>query len=298
VNSNIGFTEEAISFECAGERLLGVVARPHHWELADLAVLVVVGGPQVRSGSHRQFTLLGRDLAACGVPTMRFDVRGMGDSSGSLRNFTQIDADIAAAIGAFQRHCPGLRRVVLWGLCDGASASLLYLQATQDRRVAGLVLLNPWVRSAQTLARTHVKHYYWQRLRQPAFWKKLLSGGVAGQALRDLGSNLRSARAPSPGGDPAAATLSFQDRMLQGAENFNGPTLWILSGQDYTAKEFADMTATHVRWKAVLQRAGSTHFELPDADHTFSSPTDERAASQRTSTWLMQLQATNGKTAP
>ncbi len=298
MNSNSGFTEEAISFACAGERLLGVVAYPNHWKLDDLAVLVVVGGPQVRCGSHRQFTLLGRELAACGVPTLRFDVRGMGDSSGSLRDFTQMDADIAAAIDAFQRHCPGLRRVVLWGLCDGASASLLYLQATQDRRVAGLVLLNPWVRSAQTLARTHVKHYYWQRLRQPAFWKKLLSGGVAGQAVRDLGSNLRSARAASPRSGQAAAALSFQDRMLQAAETFDGPSLWILSGQDYTAKEFADMAATHPRWKAVLQRTDSTSFELPRADHTFSTSSDERAVSQRTSAWLTQLWATARKTAP
>ena len=45
---------------------------------ASRGMLIVVGGPQYRAGSHRQFTLLARDVAATGVPTMRFDYRGMG----------------------------------------------------------------------------------------------------------------------------------------------------------------------------------------------------------------------------
>ena len=43
------------------------------------AVLVVVGGPQVRAGSHRHFVQLARHLATHGHAVMRFDVRGMGD---------------------------------------------------------------------------------------------------------------------------------------------------------------------------------------------------------------------------
>ena len=37
------------------------------------------------------------------------------------------------------------------------------MQATRDPRVAGLALLNPWVRSDAGLARARVKHYYRQR---------------------------------------------------------------------------------------------------------------------------------------
>jgi len=54
---------------------------------AACGVLIVVGGPQYRVGSHRQFLLLSRRLAAEGHPVMRFDYRGMGDASGAMRGF-------------------------------------------------------------------------------------------------------------------------------------------------------------------------------------------------------------------
>ena len=80
------FTETVLAFPCEGERLLGVVSAPEDALVTgDLGVVIVVGGPQVRAGSHRQFVQLARHLAAQGLPTLRFDVRGMGDSSGPQR---------------------------------------------------------------------------------------------------------------------------------------------------------------------------------------------------------------------
>lgn len=286
--------EHALRFACEGEQLVGVLSTPAE-AASDLALLVVVGGPQVRTGSHRQFTRLCRAVAAAGVPAMRFDVRGMGDSSGALHTFEHIGPDIGSALDALQARLPQVRRVVLWGLCDGASAALMYLHERQaqgrpDARVAGLVLLNPWVRSAQTLARAHVKHYYWNRLRQGDFWRKLLRGGVAGRAVKDLLGNLRAAR--SDGGAAAAAeaaALPFQERMLRGAEGFGGPVLWVLSGQDYTAKEFLEMVAAQGRWQALLRRPSAQRVDMATADHTFSSSSDEQALARSTVSWLGQL---------
>lgn len=276
--------EDALAFGCQGEQLVGVVSLPAGMP-GDLALLVVVGGPQVRAGSHRQFTQLCRTVAASGVPAMRFDVRGMGDSSGPLHTFEHVGADITAALDALQARLPGVRRVVLWGLCDGASAALMHVHAQADRRVAGLVLLNPWVRSAQTLARAHVKHYYWNRLRQGEFWRKLLGGGVALKALRDLAGNLKAARGGTPAASSAEA-LPFQERMLRGAEGFDGPVLWVLSGQDYTAKEFVELAAQVPAWRQVLSRPGTERLDLEEADHTFSDRVHEDALAARTVAWL------------
>ena len=129
--------ERVLLFTCQGLSLPGILhpGAPG----ASRGVLVVVGGPQYRVGSHRQFVLLARDLAAAGVPVLRFDCRGMGDAEGEFPGFEDLDADLAAAIDAFFTQVPSLREVVIWGLCDAASAALFY--AGSDARVRGLVLL-------------------------------------------------------------------------------------------------------------------------------------------------------------
>lgn len=262
--------ESTLSFACAGETLVGILARPAQTPSA-LGLVMVVGGPQYRAGSHRQFVLLARALAAAGHAVLRFDCRGMGDSEGQLRDFCSFDDDIRAAIDALQAAQPAVQRVVLWGLCDAASASLLYQQRQRDERVAGLCLINPWVRSAQTLARTQVKHYYRQRLRQREFWVKLLSGGVAVRAAQDLLNNLRQARGGRPAARAAIAALPFQEAMAQACLHFEGPMLLLLSGDDYTAKEFLEYAANSADWTAALARPQLRRLDLPEADHTFSN---------------------------
>src|SRR5262249_52771049 len=111
--------ETAFAFTCRGDSLVAIyhqaTGAPRR------GVVIVVGGPQYRVGSHRQFVLLARALAESGIPVLRFDYRGMGDSEGEFTGFEAIDLDIAAAIDAFVARCPSLREIVLWGLCDAAS---------------------------------------------------------------------------------------------------------------------------------------------------------------------------------
>lgn len=280
----MNFSEAALVFPVAGERLLGVVARPDGSR--DCAVLLVVGGPQYRVGSHRQFLLLSRRLAAEGYPVMRFDYRGMGDSGAAVRSFDAVGEDIGAAIDAFLEACPGVRRIVLWGLCDGASAALLHVQASRDPRIAGLVLLNPWVRSEASLAQTHIKHYYGQRLLQRAFWVKLLSGKM--QIVRSLRGLLGNAMLARGTGSPRQSR-SFQDLMAEGWRQFDGEVLLILSGQDYTAKEFLEYVASDVAWSGVLDSRKLSRVDVADADHTFSSEELRSRVENETLKWLAKL---------
>lgn len=263
----MNFTEHARVFGCEGEHLIGILALPD--APLDTGVVIIVGGPQYRAGSHRQFVLLSRALAAAGHAVLRFDYQGMGDSTGELQNFETVNPDIACAINTLQAGAPGLRKVVLWGLCDGASAALLYCQATQDPRVGGLCLLNPWVRSEASLAKTHVKHYYRQRLKEREFWTKLLSGQVGLSALSGLFRNMKAARSPKNADSPASK-LPFQGRMALAWASFDGPILLLLSGNDYTAKEFLDHVITSAAWKGALQKGKLIEHHAPEADHTFS----------------------------
>ena len=277
--------ERALTLGCQGDELFGVLSQPA--SPRGTGVVVVVGGPQYRAGSHRQFVLLARALARQGFAVLRFDVRGMGDSAGSPRGFEDIVPDISAAIDTLVREVPAVRQVALWGLCDGASAALLHVDAQRDPRVRGLVLLNPWVRSAESLARVQLKHYYWQRLGQREFWAKLLSGGVGQAAWRDLLANLRARRASAP----RAVQLSYQQRMARAWAAFDGDILLVLSGNDYTAKEFVDTTRSDPAWASALRHPRLQRQDVPAADHTFTSRASQARVDELTIAWLQAIEA-------
>lgn len=282
----MSYVERPVLFACEGETLVGMLSSPTDTMAAsDTGLVVIVGGPQYRAGSHRQFLLLSRHLATAGVPVLRFDVRGMGDSTGALRTFEDITPDIAAAIDTLQQQAPHLQRVVLWGLCDGASGALLYCHAKQDNRVRGLCLVNPWVRSQQSLARAHIKHYYGDRFRQKEFWMKLLSGKVAGGALTDLWSNLLLTRKKQVAN---TQIVPFQQRMASAWEGFEGRILLILSGNDYTAKEFLEYVKIDGHWAGLLERQGVQRQDVPNADHTCSSSHARATIEGRTLAWTLQ----------
>ena len=283
--------ERALIFDCAGDPLVGVL-HPGT-DGARTGVVVVVGGPQYRVGSHRQLVHLARHLARAGVPVLRFDARGMGDSGGAFPGFEALDDDIRAAVDTLCAETTGLERVALWGLCDAASAILFY--AHRDPRVAGIVLANPWVRTEATHAQAQIRHYYGARLRDPAFWRRLVSGRVSiGAAVAGAGGALRAAlggreRGAGPDGRAGAdidPSLGLPDRMAHGFSRFDGPVLLIMSGQDLTAREFDDVAAARPSWSGLLSAARVMRRDLPDADHTFSRGDWTEQVARITFAWL------------
>ena len=282
-----GPEERALVFECGGERLYGILGLPTQAAACTRGVLVVVGGPQYRAGSHRQFTLLARDLAREGVATLRFDYRGMGDSEGTARGFEEVGDDLRAAINAFMAALPGMRQVVLWGLCDAASAIGMY--AARDPRVAGVVLLNPWVRTEDGLARATLRHYYGARLRDPAFWRQLLRGGLDWRrSLASLLALLRKASgAPAPAtNDGAGASAALPERMRAGLQAFRGQVLLVIAGQDLTAREFCDLADADAAWRGMLAPPRVTRRQIDAADHTFSRREWRDQVARWTAEWL------------
>ena len=276
--------EKAIRFECKGDTLVGILSHPLQGEI-DAGVVIVVGGPQYRVGSHRQFVDLARILAGNGIACLRFDYRGMGDSEGSARDFTAVEDDIASAIDAFLLHSPGLERIFLWGLCDGATAAAFY--ATGDQRVAGLVLLNPWVHTEQAEARVYLRHYYLRRVLSGAFWRKLLGGEFeVRRSLSDARSLLLRAfsRSPADGERHADDAAPLPERLRESLAGLDAPVLILLSGNDYVAQEFEDLIATERQWSPVTRKL--TIRRQRGADHTFSDPEQSRRAADMTVAWI------------
>lgn len=253
---------QLLRIPCNGDWLIGILHLPA--DPLPRGVLIVTGGPQYRVGSHRQFVLLARRLCSHNIPVLRFDFRGMGDSEGEARTFEQVDDDVRSAIAHFFQVVPALRELVLWGLCDGATAAAFY--AGGDARVRGLVLLNPWVRGVQTEARATLRYYYLARLREPQFWRKLAAGALGvGQTLRTLRQVLRLAR---DGG--GAANGDLPQRLYRALQAFRGQVLIILSGADLTAHEFAGLKADQAHWRTLLAETRIRQVTLPQANHTFA----------------------------
>ena len=282
----MNLTEVPVWMTCQGDSLLGILSRPD--SASALGMVIVVGGPQYRVGSHRQFLLLARFLARAGFAVFRFDCRGMGDSQGVASGFESIGDDIAVAIDTLQQACPAVKQVVLWGLCDGASAALLYSGQRDDARLVGLCLLNPWVRSEGTLARTRIKHYYGARLMQADLWHSIWSGKFAWRtSIQGLWNNLQRWHQESAF---AHTEMTFQRHMALALRRFKGQVMLVLSDCDYTAKEFLECALTDAHWRGLLERPGLTRVDVADADHTFSKAVWRCLVEQAVLEWMTALE--------
>lgn len=284
----VDIREIVLEIACGGILLPGIVAEPANASTAtDVAMLIIVGGPQYRAGSHRQFVQLARAVAHEGLTVLRFDYRGMGDADGAMRTFENAAPDLHAAINALLRYAPHAQGVILWGLCDAASLALMHGSA--HPAVLGVALANPWVRSEATLAAVTVKHYYGSRLLQKDLWYKVLSGRFDfRESLRSLWSNVAQASASRRGQRSGDAPLDFQIRMARGLAAFSGPVLLMLSGDDLTAREFVEYTATAPAWAGLLQAARVSHAAIPNADHTFSLRSWRGEVEQQTCAWIRE----------
>jgi exosortase A-associated hydrolase 1 len=280
-----GAVEQPVVFACDAQQLVGIVHLPA--AVKRVGVVIVVGGPSYRVGSHRQFVLLARRLAASGYAVMRFDYRGMGDSGGEPRSFEDLGDDIAAATRCLRSRVPQLGGVVLWGLCDAATGICLALRSLPD--VVGVALLNPWVRAEQTLARSYVKHYYVTRITSPDFWRKALTGRLDYLAsLRGAGAKVRRAFSHHRGAH-GGERGTLAERLVAGLAASAIPVLVILSGKDLTAAEFLEAMRDGDRWPKIGANGRLTRRDLEEANHTFSSYRWRAQVEDWTVDWLESL---------
>ena len=188
---------------------------------------------------------------------------------------------------------PTLTEFVIWGLCDAASAASFY--ACRDPRVCGLVLVNPWVRTEQGIAKTYLKHYYVRRLLAPEFWTKIIKGHFDyREAGRSLLENLgrvcfRNSQADTPrrlDKSKPSAPFSLPDRMLNGLLKFTGRILVILSENDLTAQEFEEVTKSSAKWRKRMGASSVVQHKLAGANHTFSRREWRDQVADWTKEWL------------
>jgi exosortase A-associated hydrolase 1 len=257
--------QRALRFTCCGSSLVGVVDVPER--PLPRGVLLLPDSEQYRVGSHRQFTLLSRMLAPRGVPVMRFDRRGMGDSDGEPRSFDAIEEDIRAAMKEFFIQMPEMKEIVIIGLGDAALAAALF--APLDPRVCAVVLLNP-LPGRHGDAHGFLSHHYLAQLGEVSFWRKLGRGQLHGGG--HVGPLRRAWRHTSGGRN------ALPRRIADSLAGFGGRLMLVLGGEDAAARHFARVL--------VRLHPGFRSVEVAQADHEFASKAWREAVAEATASWI------------
>lgn len=282
--------EFPVVFDCQGSRLLGVIHSPEK-PAAIGVITLIAGGPQYRSGVGRGMVSMARALSASGVPVLRFDYRGMGDSEGVFVGFEDIADDLQAAVDTLMAEVPAVEKVVIWGGCDAASGAMIH--GWKIPQIHSMVLANPWVYTPKIEAAVRKQHYL-SRLREASFWRKVFRfeynfGDYARSAIEKIRSLFRRSLPGTSAASVEEASGTFVDRMLAGLQRFEGPVLFLLSGQSIVSKEFDELLATEKGWKQVYAREGNERVDLAEADQTFSTQADRQAANEVIIRWVAQL---------
>ena len=220
-----------------------------------VGLLIVTGGNETRAGAFCGQAALAQRIAAAGYPVLRFDRRGVGDSSGINTGFRSNAGDIAAALAAFRAQRPDLLRIVAFGNCDAASALML----GAGHGCNALVLANPWTIESEDVAPppAALRARYVEKLSNPREVLRLLTGGVSLTKLKD--GLVKALRPSLPPG-------SLAQDIARGLAPFSGPCAIVLAGRDRTAQAFS----------ASWDKADPRLRHRPSADHAFSAADDRR----------------------
>jgi pimeloyl-ACP methyl ester carboxylesterase len=127
--------------DAAGETLFAVCSEPENPGRVGV-ILLPAGGYTFTPQRNRWGVDLAHRLASLGHTTVRFDWKGIGDSTGSVDTFALDRPAVEDAEAALTLL--GSERRVLMGQCYGARTALA-MAGTVDR-LAGVVLISPPVR--------------------------------------------------------------------------------------------------------------------------------------------------------
>lgn len=178
------------------------------------ALILLNSGIMHRVGSCRLSVRVARTVASqLGVPCLRFDFSGVGDSAPRRTGGAGFEETAAAEVIEAMDHLAstkGIGNFIIYGLCSGARIACS--AAERDSRVVGVIQLDgfcyptpgSWLR------------YYWSRLISTAAWRSRLLRWIGRrQEAAGQGSVLTGARkdfeipqfAEDPGRDAVAAQL-------------------------------------------------------------------------------------------
>src|ERR1039458_2415258 len=183
LRSGVELRETPIHIDGPDGPLFGIITEPLG-ERKELCAVLVNAGPQRRTGPNRMWVEIARRWAARGVPSLRFDLAGIGDADGDTAALASVASlytpayfgQVRAALDILgARGLPS--RFVMLGLCSGAYWSTH--TALEDERIGTVIMMNPrsliWDEWVYGLRRTRELR---QMMLRSSTWRKVLRGEV------------------------------------------------------------------------------------------------------------------------
>jgi pimeloyl-ACP methyl ester carboxylesterase len=242
-------------------RLVGTLAEPS--DSTDRAVALVHGGGVTREEGGF-FTRLAEGLATSGITSLRFDLRGHGDSEGKQEELTLsgILADIDAALDVLRERTGVSRPALLGASFSGGICG--YYTTQYPNTIASLVLFNPLL------------NYKKRLIDDKPYWHNNRLDEQAGRELAAMGY---LAHSPSfKLGRPLLNELFYlrPDRSLH---QITTPILFVHGTKDtFIPVESSREAVTRLPGEAAL-------IEIDGAQHGFAVHDDPTYAQPQTQQW-------------
>ena len=290
-----------------GHALHCILEEPGPGTARDVAAVLLSPGVKTRAGPHRLYRKLSAPFLARGIPVLRVELRGIGDSEGEwpqdalvavyrMMELGHCVADVRAALDWLESHL-GIRRCIVGGLC-GAAITALHV-AREDSRMAALyaiglpVVLDGAVETPAMSARELHSHrlLYLRKLFQPASWLRLLTlksdFGLLWRALRQE-KPAKSANAPSVSNLNPHLTECMHALLAGGRQALllfgeRDPRRW-----DFEERFFQPSAASLEPYRSQIQ-----YSLVPGANHILGHPAAVAVANRLTEAWLDE-QVTRG----
>jgi len=199
--------ETPLRFEAPGGELFGVLTEAEGIESAPVCAVWLNGGAVPHTGPNRVWVEAARRWATRGVPTVRVDPIGIGDSEGDPETIPNADLyaperfdEVMVVLDQLaDRGLPN--RFIVGGLCSGAYWSMH--AALADPRVAGLMLMNLsvffWTDAIAAERAASVSLGAMSRYG----WRRLIHRDITLRQVRQVLGNIRPAQLRSGAGHPA-----------------------------------------------------------------------------------------------
>jgi hypothetical protein len=205
--------------------LFGILAEPVDGPRPPLAAIFLNAGAVRRIGPNRLWVEAARRAAAEGLPTLRVDLEGIGDSDGDASRYRDVGEFYRSELGGFvSTFLDALEargygdRFVLAGLCAGGFWA--FNAADRDGRAVAALMVNPGALEWHPKLVKDRNARKLHRLRRTAWWRRILRGQVkrknvvavaratASQGVRDVAA--LPGRLVRRGSGPDAVTASVE----------------------------------------------------------------------------------------